>query len=102
MEQNCWRRHRILGQFELLHRSDKLGISQRRAEWFTRWTREVAQAGHINISNFEEGLGRVMYVVAALEYERPFLESHGTSSFFLSHLSKQMAEPPSTVQRSWS
>ena len=62
--------------FELLLRSHKLGISQRRAEWFTRWTREVAQAGHINISTFEEGLGRVMYVAGALEYERPFLAPH--------------------------
>ena len=59
--------------FELLLRSRKLGISQRRVEWFTRWTREVVQAGHINISTFEEGLGRVMYVAGALEYERPFL-----------------------------
>ena len=29
--------------------------------------------GNINMTNFEEGLGRVMYVVGALEYERPFL-----------------------------
>ena len=27
----------------------------------------------MNISRFEEGLGRVMYVAGALEYERPFL-----------------------------
>ena len=59
--------------FEHFLRSHQLGLSQRRAEWFTRWTREVAQAGHINISTLEEGLGRVMYVAGALEYERPFL-----------------------------
>ena len=94
--------------FELLLRSHKLGISQRRAEWFTRWTREVAQAGHVNISTFEEGLGRVMYVAGALEYERPFLaplykfmslHPRGSVrkvpayvSFFLAHLSRQIEE----------
>ena len=89
-------------------RSHKLGMSQRRAEWFTRWTREVAQAGHINISTFEEGFGRVAYVAGALEHERPFLaplykfmslRPRGSVrkvpayvSFFLAHLSKQIEE----------
>ena len=59
--------------FELLHRSFQVGISARRAEWFSRWTRETASADHIHIGKFEEGLGRVMYVVGALEFERPFL-----------------------------
>ena len=27
----------------------------------------------VNMDNFEEGLGRIMYVAGALEYERPFL-----------------------------
>ena len=31
--------------FELLHRNFSLGISQRRAEWFIRWCREVSAAG---------------------------------------------------------
>ena len=94
--------------FEHFLRSHQLGLSQRRAEWFTRWTREVAQAGHINISTLEEGLGRVMYVAGALEYERPFLaplykfmtlHPRGSDrkvlayvSFFLAHLSKQIEE----------
>ena len=59
--------------FELLHRSHKVGLTLRRAEWFVRWTREVAGSRTVNMSNFEEGLGRVMYVAGALEYERPFL-----------------------------
>ena len=59
--------------FELLHRSYKLGISRRRAEWFIRWTREVAATDYVLMSNFEEGLGRIMYVAGALEFEKPFL-----------------------------
>ena len=58
---------------ELLHRSYQIGISARRAEWFTRWTRDVAASHYTHMRKFEEGLGRVMYVVSALEFERPFL-----------------------------
>ena len=50
-----------------------LGITQRRADWLTKWSREVAAAPLVNMASFEEGLGTVMYVVSALEYERPFL-----------------------------
>ena len=59
--------------FEILHRSYSLGISARRAEWFVRWTREMASRPVVNMDNFEEGLGRIMYIAGALEYERPFL-----------------------------
>ena len=59
--------------FELLHRSYKLRISQKRAEWFIRWTCEVAATDYVLMSNFEEGLGRIMYVAGALEIDRPFL-----------------------------
>ena len=59
--------------FEILHRSYSLGISARRAEWFVRWTREIASRPVVNMDKFEEGLGRIMYVAGALEYERPFL-----------------------------
>ena len=57
--------------FELLHSTHHLGISQRRAAWFTKWAREVADQVHM--ARFEEGLGRTMFVVGALELERPFL-----------------------------
>ena len=49
--------------FELLHGSHQLGVSQRWAEWFVRWTKEVAHTTWINMSSFEEGLGRIMYWV---------------------------------------
>ena len=59
--------------FELLHSTHHLGISQRRAEWFTKWAREVANSDQVHIGRFEESLGRIMFVVGALELERPFL-----------------------------
>ena len=59
--------------FEILHRSYSLGILARRVEWFVRWTRETASRPAVNMDNFEEELGRIMYVAGALEYERPFL-----------------------------
>ena len=52
--------------FELLHCSLQLGISQRRAEWFTRWTLELSQSDFVNMTAFQQGLGRVMYVLGAL------------------------------------
>ena len=51
--------------FELLHRSFQVGISARRAEWFSRWTRDTVSADHTHIGKFEEGFGRVVYVVGA-------------------------------------
>ena len=59
--------------FEMSHRTTQLGISQRRADWFMKWASEVAASRTVNMISFEEGLGRVMYVAGALEYERPFL-----------------------------
>ena len=59
--------------FELLHCSLQLGISQRRAKWLTRWTLELSQSDFVNITAFEQGFGRVIYVLGAMEYERPFL-----------------------------
>ena len=37
----------------------------------SRWTNKMSQAAHVNMTAFEEGLGRVMYVVGAPEHERP-------------------------------
>ena len=59
--------------FEILLRSYSLGLSQRRAEWFVKWTTQVATARTIHMAAFEEGLSRIMFVVGALEHERPFL-----------------------------
>ena len=42
--------------FQLFHKSYRLGVSQRSAEWICRWCKE-------------EGSGRITYVARALEYE---------------------------------
>ena len=94
--------------FELLHSSYKLGVSQRRADWFVRWTRSTAEQKTVHMAAFEEGLGRVMYVAGALEHERPFLAPlyrfmtmhprHSVQSvppyvsFFLSFLADQVSQ----------
>ena len=57
---------------KLLHRSCKMGLSEKRAQWFQRWMTATADAGYVHMSAFEEGSGRVMYVAGALEFERPF------------------------------
>ena len=73
MEQNFRQRESVTWVgFELPHKSRQLGTSQRRADWFTRWTSEVAGSSTVHMGSFEEGLGRVMFVAGALEYERPF------------------------------
>ena len=59
--------------FELLHRTRQLGISQIRAYWFRKWTTEVASSRTVHMASFEEGIGGVVYVAGALEYERLFL-----------------------------
>ena len=59
--------------FELLHHSYHLGITERRSQWFVRWARETAAPDTIHMRRLEEGIGRIMYVVGALELERPFL-----------------------------
>ena len=41
--------------FEMLHRSYRLGISARRAEWFFRWCEETSRVDSVNMSSFEEG-----------------------------------------------
>ena len=60
---------------EPLLRSRCIGISSRRAEWFTRWTEKMASSATVHVASFEEGLGRIMFVAGALEHERPFLGS---------------------------
>ena len=57
----------------LLHSTYHLGILERRAAWLIKWAEEVASSDTINMTNFEEGLGRSMYFAWTLEQERPFL-----------------------------
>ena len=59
--------------FELLLVSSQLGISARRAEWLVRWAREVANSTHIQMSRFEEGLGRIENVAGAWNLSDHFL-----------------------------
>ena len=59
--------------FEILHRSFSLGVSERRAEWFVKWSETIASAAYVNMDSFKEGLGKIAYVAGALEFERPFL-----------------------------
>ena len=59
--------------FELLLKSYKVGICQRRADWFARWATEIAAAPTDHMKAFEEGLGWIMFVAGALEHERQFL-----------------------------
>ena len=44
--------------FEILHRSYSLGISARQAEWFVRWTRDMASRPVVNMDNFEGRSGK--------------------------------------------
>ena len=60
-------------RFELLHRTHHLGISERRSQWIINWAQKIVDSTSVNVSAFEEGLGRVVFVAEALEYERPFL-----------------------------
>ena len=39
--------------FEFIHSSHKLGISQKRADWFAEWTDEISKAQTVNITSFE-------------------------------------------------
>ena len=59
--------------FELRHRSCRLGTHERRAQWIVNWTKKIAASTSVNVSIFEEVLGRVIHVAGALEYECPFL-----------------------------
>ena len=67
------RRHGRVGGPSRSCKEVTVWVSHRRAEWFVRWTREMASRPVVNIDNFEQGLGRIMYVAGALECERPFL-----------------------------
>ena len=70
--------------FELLHRSYQLGISQRRAEWLVKWTRDVAGKASIGMKlcTSSSTTRRIpSYVAVIMRYfahqvELAFLKSH--------------------------
>ena len=47
-------------------RTDHLGISERRSQWMIRWAQKILDSASVNVSAFEEGLGRAMFVAGAL------------------------------------
>ena len=50
-----------------------LGISENRAKWAVNWLDRVARDGMAEVCDFRSALGRLSFVVGALEWERPFL-----------------------------
>ncbi len=50
-----------------------VGISERRATWCTGFLDRLARDGRCDIRYLRSGVGRLSFVVAALEWERPFL-----------------------------
>ncbi len=50
-----------------------LGISERRAEWCIKFLTQLARDGRADIAHLRSGLGRLAFVVGALEWERPFM-----------------------------
>ena len=48
--------------FELLHRTYHLEISERRSQWIVSWAQKIVDSTSVNVSAFEEGLGRLIDV----------------------------------------
>ncbi len=58
---------------EILLRELAVGISARRAAWCVSFLGKLARDGRADIRCFRSGLGRLSFVVSALEWERPLL-----------------------------
>ena len=54
-------------------RGYRLGLSDSRLEWAKAWTRRVAEAPGILVSEISEGLGRLIFITGPLGCARPFL-----------------------------
>ena len=50
-----------------------LGISEGRARWAIEWLLRVSRDGVADVAEFRSALGRLSFVVGALEWEKPFL-----------------------------
>ncbi len=59
--------------YEIWLRELALGISERRAAWCLGFLDGIARDGRFNIGLLRSGVGRLTFVVSALEWERPFL-----------------------------
>ena len=59
--------------YHILLLSFRLGLSESRAAWVIKWTSLMLKERHCWPGEFGEALGRLGFVVEALEYEKPFL-----------------------------
>ena len=53
--------------------ASRFGVSQKRAAWLSNWLLTRAQAGSVDIKDFQAVLGRLCFAVGPLEFTRPFL-----------------------------
>ena len=51
----------------------RLGISEKRAAWFRKWVDKALGEGKVSMRDFTAVLGRLCFVMGALEYLRPFV-----------------------------
>ena len=68
--------------YELNLEESSLGISERRATWLCGWFTQVLSSGSVVIREFLAGLGRMVFLYGALEYDRPCL----APSFTFAHV----------------
>ncbi len=50
-----------------------LGITQARAQWCIDFLNQISRDARVDVGRMRSGLGRLCFVVGALEWERPFL-----------------------------
>ena len=50
-----------------------VGISEGRARWAIEWLLRVSRDGFTDVEEFRSALGRLGFIVSALEWEKPFL-----------------------------
>ena len=65
-------------EFEMLHRSYQVSVSQCRADWFIRWTREVSRADdvHLTKDRLDWGAGvRTAFSRSAVQFRDTLLSS---------------------------
>ncbi len=59
--------------YEVQLSSLSLGITEARARWCIDFLNQISRDGRVDVSRMRSGLGRLCFVVGALEWERPFL-----------------------------
>ena len=50
-----------------------LGLSASRAQWLEGWYTRLFRDGAVQMQEFQEWLGKVVFVCGALDHDRPFL-----------------------------